>query len=173
MLDSALVPMSTGSRRSAKRRALSNGFVAAALLLVTFTDVAVADPIKSPQEQFAGHPTNIDDIPDGWITNNPIVTRICFNLRYPVNSVEADAFLREVHDTISDLEFAPKVQLERTIYPVGHDYCLSLTFRDWQHNRRYESDEKFLRFYHERWKVAVTEMQEQLTVLDQAAGGGH
>lgn len=145
--------------------------VCATFLFAVKLEIVAAEDIKTPQEQFAGYPTRIDDIPDDWATTNPILTRVCFNLKYPVNSPEADAFLRELHSTVSAMEFGVKVRIERTIYPVEHAYCVSLLFRNWEDNRLYENSEGFLRFYKERWQPTVTETAEQLTVLDQVAAG--
>lgn len=146
--------------------------IAFAVLFFSFSvAAAAADRIKTPQEQFAGYPTRIDDIPGDWATTNPIFTRVCFNLQHPVNSPEANAFLRELYSTITGLELGVKVRIERTISPVQYAYCVSLGFRNWDANRRYETNEEFLSFYENRWKATVTEAHEQLTVLDQVAAG--
>ena len=147
--------------------------VAALTLLFVFIalEVAAADGIESPQEQFAGYPTRIDEIPPGWATTNPILLRVCFNLKYPVNGPEANAFLRELHSTISSMEFGVDIRIERTIRPATYAYCASMAFRDWETNRRYENSAVFLSFYEQRWKPAVTEAHEHLSVLDTAAAG--
>ena len=141
----------------------------AALGLGLLLVASAGDEIKTPKEQFQGYATNIDEIPQDWITRNPIVTRVCFNLKHPINSAAADAFLQELRDTLGGLAFAPEFRLERTIRPVNFAYCVTLVFRNWEHNRRYETDEAFLNFYRERWKSTVTDMQEQLSVVDPGA----
>lgn len=124
--------------------------------------------VKTPEEQFEGYPTNVAKIPSDLLLTNPIVTRVCFNLKHPLNSPAANAFLTELQNTIRGLEYAPVVRIERRVYPIELPYCLSLVFRNWEHNRRYETDDAFLKFYYDRWKSVVTEMSEQLSVVDHA-----
>ncbi len=139
------------------------------LITVGLFGVVAAEEIKTPQEQFSGYDTNIDKIPPDWLTSNPILLRVCFNLKYPVNSDEANAFLRELHSTISGMKYGVKIRVERAIYPVSQLYCASLQFENWEINRRYESSPEFLEFYEQRWKPAVTDVTEQLSVLDNLA----
>ena len=140
-------------------------------LMLTSLAAAAADEIKTPEEQFAGYETLVDDIPDDWATTRPIQTRVCFNLRHPVNSPEANAFLRELHSTISEMEFGVDIRIERPIYPATHAYCATMLFRDWETNRRYETSEVFLRFYRERWKTVTLDVDERLSVIDTRAAG--
>ena len=58
--------------------------------------------------------------------------------------------------------------MQRVVTPAKYAYCNSLTFRDWQANRAYETSEVFLKYYREQWKPAVTEASEQLSVIDEA-----
>lgn len=140
------------------------------LILTTFFSAAAwAEDIKSPQAHFENYDTNIADIPADWASNNPILRKVCFNLIYPVNSREANAFLRDLHRTISALDFELQVQIERTIYPVTESYCVSLSFPDWKTSRQYENSPAFLDFYTHRWKPAVIDVSEQLSVLDTAS----
>ncbi len=141
------------------------------LMTMIFSSVAWAEDIKTPEAQFDGYPTNLDNIPADWTTSNPISRRVCFNLVYPVNSTEANAFLRELHNTISSLNYDLTIQIERTIYPIAQSYCVSLTFPDWEISRRYESNPEFLDFYTSSWKPAVRNVTESLTVVDLAAAG--
>jgi hypothetical protein len=142
------------------------------ILLVSISVTATAaDGIKTPQQQFDGYPTRLDDIPAGWSTTNPILLRVCFNLKHPVNSPAANAFLRELHDTVSGLEFGVDIRIERMIRPTRFAYCNSLIFENWETNRRYETSAAFLKYYQERWKPAVTDAEEHLSVLDIEAAG--
>jgi hypothetical protein len=149
---------------------MSISFRAICLMLASLNATA-ADGIKSPEEQFAGYQTRIGDIPDNWATTRPIQTRVCFNLRYPINSPEANAFLSELHSTISGMEFGVDIRIERPIYPVTHAYCATMLFRDWETNRRYETSEVFLRFYEDRWKAVTLDVDERLSVVDTRAAG--
>lgn len=144
--------------------------ILAPLWLFATLSAAAADGIKTPAAQFEGYPTRIGDIPDDWATRNPILTRVCFNLRDPVNSPAADAFLRELHSTISGL--GVDIRVERVVYPPTHAYCASLVFPDWEANRSYEQSDAFLKFYRERWKAMTLDVDERLSVLDTRAAGG-
>jgi hypothetical protein len=150
-----------------------NRIVLAAASLVVFAAGALRaaepqSPIKSPEEQFKAYPNRLADIPSGWATTRPIRLQVCFNLKYPPNSPEANQFLKTMHDTISAMPFGVKVRVERVVTPAKYAYCNSLTFRDWQANRAYETSEVFLKYYREQWKPAVTEASEQLSVIDEA-----
>jgi hypothetical protein len=137
-----------------------NRIVVFAASLVAFAAGALQaaepqSPIKSPEEQFKAYPNRLADLPAGWATTRPI-------------RLQADQFLKTMHDTISAMPFGVKVRVERVVTPAKYAYCNSLTFRDWQANRAYETSEVFLKYYREQWKPAVTEASEQLSVIDEA-----
>jgi hypothetical protein len=136
-------------------------------LLLSSGLLQAAEP-RPPGEQFAGRPNRLADIPAGWATTRPLRLQICFNLKYPVNSPEADQFLETMQRTITAMPFGVKVRIERPITPEKFAYCGSLSFRDWRANREYETSDVFLKYYREQWKPAVTEATEQLLVLDEA-----
>ena len=71
--------------------------------------------------------------------------------------------------TFPAIHFGVKPQMERVICSARFAYCGSLAYRNWRVNREYETSEVFLKYYRERWKPAVTEAEEQLTVLDKTA----
>jgi hypothetical protein len=139
-----------------------------AALALSGSGVLAAD-IKSPEETYKGYPNRLADIPPGWVTSKPLRLHICFNLKHPVNSPDADVFLKTLYQTITAMPFGVKVRIERAINPVKFAYCASLEFKDWQTNRAYEHSEVFLKYYREVWKPAVTEASEQLLVLDDVA----
>jgi hypothetical protein len=124
--------------------------------------------IKTPEEQFKSYPNQLANIPAGWSTKNPIRLQVCFNLKYPPNSPEADEFLRTWYRSIKAMPFGVQLRMERVVFPVKFAYCASLTFKNWQNNRAYETSDVFLKYYREQWKPAVTEAQEQMTLLDVA-----
>lgn len=136
------------------------------VVIISLHSIAWADGVKTPEQQFDGYETNLDTIPAQWMASNPILLRVCFDLVYPINSDEANAFLHDLQRTISGMKYGVEIRIERTIYPVSEPYCASLAFPDWETNRRYESSEEFLDFYEQRWKPAVSTMREELSVLD-------
>lgn len=148
--------------------AASLGLLAAGTLPAAEPQSPPQSPPKSPEEQFRNYPNRLADLPPGWATTRPIRLQVCFNLKYPPNSPEAERFLKTMHDTISAMPFGVKVGVERVVTPAKYAYCNSLTFRDWQANRAYETSEVFLKYYREQWKPAVTEASEQLSVIDEA-----
>ena len=64
------------------------------------------------------------------------------------------------------MPFDVQLRMERVIYPARFAYCASLIYKNWQVYRDYDASEIFLKYYHEQWQPAVTEAEEQLTVLD-------
>ena len=141
--------------------------VAASISLLAAGALPAAEH-RSPEEQYRGHPNRLADLPAGWATTRPIRLQVCFNLKYPPNSPEAEQFLKTMHDTITAMPFGVKVGVERVVSPAKYAYCNSLTFRDWQTNRAYETSDVFMKYYREQWKPAVTEASEQLSVIDEA-----
>ena len=141
---------------------------AAALLLLAPGTSRAAD-VKSPEESFKDYPNRLADLPAGWSTTRPLRLQVCFNLKYPPNSPEADAFLKTMVRTIEGLPYGVKVSVERPIFPARFAYCNSLRFKDWSSNRAYEHSEAFLKYYREQWKPVVTEASEQLAVIDEVA----
>jgi hypothetical protein len=139
----------------------------AASLGVLAAGALPAAEYKSPEEQFKAYPNRLADLPAGWATTRPIRLQVCFNLKYPPNSPEADAFLKTMVRTITGLPYGIKVSVERPITPAKFTYCNSLSFKDWATNRAYEQSEAFLKYYREQWKPAVTETSEQLAVVDE------
>ena len=128
---------------------------------------ASAADIKSPEDTYKAYPNRLADLPPGWSTTKPLRLMVCFNLKYPPNSPEADAFLKTMVRTITGLPYGIKVSVERPITPAKFAYCNSLSFKDWATNRAYEHSEAFLKYYREQWKPAVTETSEQLAVVDE------
>jgi hypothetical protein len=143
--------------------------IAAALLsaFVLFSSSPLrAAQIKTPEEQFKAYPNRLVDLPPGWATTKPIRLQVCFNLKYLPNSPEANKFLRTWYRSIKAMPFGVKLRMERVVFPVKYAYCASLTFKNWANNRAYETSEVFLNYYRTEWKPAVTEAQEQMTILD-------
>jgi hypothetical protein len=140
------------------------------LLVLALMITAPADSaeLNSPQQQFKSVPSRIADIPGDWATANPLRLQVCFNTRFAVNSPQADEFLRNWFRSISAMPFDVQLRMERVIYPAKFAYCASLTYKNWQVYRDYDASEIFLKYYHEQWQPAVTEAEEQLTVLDAA-----
>lgn len=130
---------------------------------------AGAADLKSPEETYQKYPNRLADLPPGWSTTKPLRLMVCFNLKYPPNSPEADAFLKTMVRTITGLPYGVKVSVERPITPAKFAYCNSLSFKDWATNRAYENSAAFLKYYREQWKPAVTEASEQLAVVDDVA----
>lgn len=147
-------------------KTLSSLSIIAALLVAS---PGRAADIKTPEEQFKSYPNRLADIPPNWATTNPIRLQVCFNLKAPVNSPEADAFLADWYRSIKAMPYGVELRMERVVFPVRFAYCGSLIFKDWRTNREYEASEVFLKYYRERWKPAVTETSEQMTILDTVA----
>lgn len=127
---------------------------------------SAAEPVKSPEEVFGPYPTFIKELPPGWSTTKPIRLQVCFNLKYAVNSPEANAFLKDWYQRIRKMPHTAKLRMERVVYPAKFHYCALLTFRNWAHNRAYEKSGEFMKYYKEVWKPAVTEQEEMMTILD-------
>lgn len=145
--------------------------VCSALLLSTLALSAGAEQVKykTPQEIFANSKSRVNDIPENWVTENQLINNVCFNLKYALNSKEADKFLDDLYTTISDMNFDLEVNVYRTLYPVKLDYCVMLTFENWNAYMKYETSEEFLSFYYEHWKDAVIKTEEQRIILDTRA----
>ena len=142
----------------------------AAVLLSTCSvlcagSLAIAET-KSPEEQFKAYPNRLADLPRNWSTTKPIRLQVCFNLKYPPNSPEANKFLLNWYRSISAMPFGVRLRMERVVFPAKFAYCGSLTFKNWGNNRAYETSEVFLKYYRSEWKPVVTEAQEQMTILD-------
>ncbi|MFO1425639.1 MAG: hypothetical protein U1F11_01420 [Steroidobacteraceae bacterium] len=120
----------------------------------------------TPKELLANYPNRLADIPEAWVSGNPIHVRVAFNLRYPPNSPEADEFLRTLQRTLTGLPFGVELTVERVIVPAKFTYVSSLRFRDWATYRAYETSAAFLAFYRGTWKPAVTETDERVSVDD-------
>ena len=125
----------------------------------------------TPKELLAQYPNRLADIPEPWVTGNPIHVRVAFNLRYAPNSPEAAEFLRTLQRTLTGLPFGVELTVERVIVPAKFTYVSSLRFRDWATYRAYETSEAFLAFYRGTWKPAVTETDERVSVDDPVTGG--
>ncbi|MCU0760978.1 MAG: hypothetical protein MUF07_17510 [Steroidobacteraceae bacterium] len=143
--------------------------LATTLALLLLPGLAHAAEPKSPEETYKGYPNRLADLPPGWATSKPLRLQVCFNLKYPPNSPEAEAFLKTMVRTIEGLPYGVKVGVERPITPAKYAYCNSLSFKDWATNRAYETSEAFLKYYREQWKPVVTEASEQLAVIDDVA----
>ena len=140
-------------------------FLFVGLTLLTAGSAAAAD-IKSPEEQYKSMPNNLAQIPPGWATTKPIHLEVAFNLKYPVNSPEADAFLKTWYRSIKALPDKVALRMERVVLPAKFAYVASLTFPNWQAFRTYEQSAGFLGYYREQWKPVVTEAQEQVSIPD-------
>lgn len=143
----------------------------AALLFASSAAVAQAPEIKAPEDVFRSYPNRLAELPPGWIRSRPLRLEVCFNLKHPVNTPEADAFLKQLYQTITSLPVGAEVRIERPVTPVQYAYCASMLFRNWEHYWTYERSEGFLAFYREVWKPAVTGSSENLAVLDEVAAG--
>ena len=108
--------------------------------------------VKTPEEQFKEYPNQLAQIPATWSTTNPIRLQVCFNLKYPPNSPEANEFLQTWYRSITAKPFEVQLRMERVVFPAKFSYCGSLTFRNWQNNRAYETSDVFLKYYREQWK---------------------
>lgn len=140
--------------------------LAVALVLASSVASGQAPSAKSPEEVFRNYPNRLAELPPGWAASKPLRLEVCFNLKHPVNSPEANAFIKQLYQTITALPYGVQVRIERPITPVQYGYCASMFFRDWQHYRQYETSDGFLQFYREAWKPAVTAAAENLSVLD-------
>jgi hypothetical protein len=145
--------------------------LAVALLVGSSIASAQAPSAKSPDEVFRSYPNRLADLPPGWVNSKPLRLEVCFNLKHAVNSPEANAFVKQLYQTITALPFGVQVRIERPITPVQYAYCASMFFRDWEHYRQYETSEGFLKFYREAWKPAVAAATENLSLLDDEAAG--
>lgn len=124
---------------------------------------------KSPEEVYAGRPNNLEQLPAGWITQNPIELVVSFNLKSAPNSPESNSFLQTWYKTISDLPHDIDLKVQRPVSPSGFTYAVSLTFNNWEEYREYESSEAFLAYYYEYWKPLVDDAEERVFILDSAA----
>ena len=77
--------------------------VALALGVAASPGVSHAADLKSPEETYQKYPNRLADLPPGWSTTKPLRLMVCFNLKYPPNSPEADAFLKTMVRTITGL----------------------------------------------------------------------
>lgn len=136
--------------------------------ILVCASAAWAAELKTPEEQFKSYPNRLSDLPPNWSTSNPIRLQVCFNLKYPPNTPEANNFLQTWYRTIKAMPYGIQLRMERSVFPVKFAYCGSLIFKNWRNNRAYETSEVFLKYYREQWKPAVTEAQEQMTILDTA-----
>jgi hypothetical protein len=142
---------------------------ALALLSASTLAFGQAPEIKAPEDVFRDYPNRLAELPPGWIRSKPLRLEVCFNLKHAVNTPEADAFLKQLFQTITSLPAGAEVRIERPVTPVQYAYCASMFFRNWEHYWTYERSQGFLTYYREVWKPAVTGSSENLAVLDQIA----
>jgi hypothetical protein len=124
-------------------------------------------PIPTPAQQFARVTSNLDRLPAGWIESKPLRLEVAFNLKYPPGSAEANAFLAQWRSSIGAMPYHVQLETHRIVSPAKFLYLVCLTFDDWKTYRSYESSAEFLKYYHEYWKPAVTELDERLTIVEQ------
>ncbi len=117
---------------------------------------------KSPEEVYDGRPNNLQILPEGAITTDPITLVVSFNLDYQPNSVEANEFLRTWYETISALPDDVDLEIYRQVAPSQFQYAVSLTFNNWEEYRTYESRPEFLQYYYDHWKPHVTKAEERV-----------
>jgi len=134
------------------------------------SSLASSEADISPQELFSKRESRVNEIPEGWAEANPIRVNVCFDLKHEINSKEANQFLDELYSTIDNFPFDVDVQLFRTMYPVEFDYCVTMSFTNWEAQRVYETSEEFLSYYRNRWKGVVTNTHEHWAVEDLRAG---
>ena len=108
--------------------------------------------------------------PAGWLGDDQASLRlmVCFNLKYPPNSAEADAFLKNMVRTI---EGPPMASGRRRAADHADEVHLPqfAELRDWASNRAPTRAARPSWYYREQWKPAVTETSEQLAVVDDVA----
>jgi hypothetical protein len=141
------------------------GSVLMLMIALTTTGVAVAE-IKTPEAVYEGRPSNLEELPAGWVSHSPIELVVYFNLQSEPNSEEANAFLRNWYESISALPYDVDLEMKRVLSPAGYSYGASLRFNNWAEFREYETSDDFLRYYYEQWKPQVTEAEEHVFVLD-------
>ncbi len=163
-----IVRVARGSQRMLRAMNTQSLF-AVALLSVSTVALGQAPEIKAPEDVFKAYPNRLAELPPEWIRTRPLRLEVCFNLKYPVNTPEADAFLKQLYQTITSLPTSAEVRIERPVTPVQYAYCASMFFRNWEHYWTYERSEGFLKYYREVWKPAVTGATESLAVLDEVA----
>ncbi len=121
---------------------------------------------KSPEEVYAARPSNLSQIPAGWMATNPVQLTVYFNLKSPPNSAQANVFLETWYRSIKALPDRVEIKLNRVVSPAKYSYAVALTFRNWEEYRAYETSAAFLKYYRENWKPEVTEAEEHLSVVD-------
>ena len=138
---------------------------ACGLALVGTASVSLAQQ-KTPEEVYSTRPSNLTQIPKGWMATNPIQLSVYFNLKSPPNSAQANEFLETWYRSIKALPDRVEIKLSRVVSPAKYAYAASLTFRNWEEYRAYETSAAFLKYYRENWKPEVTEAEEHLSVVD-------
>lgn len=142
--------------------------LASAVFLVLAGSSAQASN-KSPEEVYETRPNNLDILPEGAITTDPINLVVSFSLNYPPHGPEAEAFLKTWHDSITALPDDVDLQIRRQVAPSAFQYAVSLTFNNWEEYRTYESRPEFLQYYYDHWKPHVTKAEERLYLLTDSA----
>jgi hypothetical protein len=139
------------------------------LLVMTLiaSDMAAAE-IKTPEAVYAGRPSNLEQLPAGWVSDRPIELVVSFNLTSEPNSAEANAFLRNWYQSISALPYDVDLEMKRFLAPATYTYAASLRFNNWAEYREYETSDDFLRYYYEQWKPLVASAEERVYVLEPA-----
>lgn len=136
------------------------------LLIALTASTMVAAEIKTPEAVYAGRPSNLEQLPAGWVSNSPVELVVSFNLASEPNSDEANAFLRNWYESISALPYDVDLEMKRVLAPATFTYSASLRFNNWAEFREYETSDDFLRYYYEQWKPQVTGAEERVFILD-------
>jgi len=147
-----------------RRPTASASTVLAIFLCLTANSVQASQ--KSPEEVYEGRPNNLTILPEGAIGTKPIKLVVSFNLEYEPNSLEADQFLSTWYESISALPDRVDLEIHRQVSPDQFTYAVSLTFKNWEEYRTYESRPEFLEYYYEHWKPHVTEAEERVYILN-------
>lgn len=145
-------------KRAAIRLVLSAMFCVASL--------TVQAEQKSPEDVYAGRPSNLAQLPTGWVTDSPIELVVSFNLKTAPNSPESNAFLQTWYEELSSLPYDVDLEVKRLVSPAEYTYAVSLTFNNWEEYREYETSEDFLAYYYAHWKSQVGEAEERVFILD-------
>ncbi|MBM3513506.1 MAG: hypothetical protein FJX59_07295 [Alphaproteobacteria bacterium] len=137
-----------------------------ALLLFVLAIAPAQAQTQPPEEFLAKRDTNITQLPKGWSTTRPIQLAIAFTLKSAPNSVEANAFLKTLHASMTALPEKMDFKLYRQVTPNRFQYTVTMTFPNWDVYMAHEKSEAFLKYYREHWKPAVTDAEERLAVVD-------
>jgi hypothetical protein len=131
----------------------------------------LAQDIRSPQEVLQGRPNQLAAIPPHWEVENPVQLQVLFNLKAPVNSPEANAFLDQYVKFERGLPYKVDIIVLRVVAPARFSYAARLSFTNWHDYRVYEQSAAFRKYYYDVWKPHVLDAEELFTLTDLKAGG--